>query len=263
MRRLLDLAGRFLNLRQVHRLVRALLRSQGIGAGAGVDGSGEVHVIERLLRPLQHAPVVLDVGANVGDYARAVRKVRTDARVFCFEPSPHAFAKLTSALGGAEGVTLLPFALAAESGPATLYSDASGSGLASMTRRRLDHYGIAITGSEAIVARTLDDVLDSVGSPFVDLMKLDVEGHELDVLRGGARAMAARRISAVQFEFGGTDIDTRVFLQDFFYLFKEHDYQLYIVAPGRLVRVDGYSELLEQFVATNYLALSRQAPPAR
>lgn len=255
MYRFLGLLGRFMTLSQVHRSVRALLRSQGIGAGERVSHSGETDLIRRLLKNGGRAPVVFDVGANRGAYAEAVLQVRRDARVYCFEPSSVTFAALESAMGRTEGVTLFPFGLSATAGRSTLYSDNPGSGLASLTKRRLDHFNIAMERTETVELRTLDDVLASVGNPFVDLLKIDVEGHEMDVLRGGAQAFSARRIGAVQFEFGGTDIDTRTFLQDFHYFFTPLGYRLLIAAPGRLVPIRRYDEILEQFVPTNYVAL--------
>ena len=59
----------------------------------------------------------------------------------------------------------------------------------------------------------------------IDLLKLDVEGHELEVLRGGVRMFAQRRVKMVSFEFGGCNIDSRTYFRDFYYFFQENGLQ--------------------------------------
>ena len=50
----------------------------------------------------------------------------------------------------------------------------------------------------------------------IDPLKLDVEGHELDVFDGAARMLSQRRIGLVAVEFGGTNIDSRVFFREIY-----------------------------------------------
>ena len=52
----------------------------------------------------------------------------------------------------------------------------------------------------------------------IDIMKLDVEGHELDVLEGSRKTINS--IKLIQFEFGGCNIDSKTFFQDFYYFLK-------------------------------------------
>jgi hypothetical protein len=52
-----------------------------------------------------------------------------------------------------------------------------------------------------VEVRTLDEVLDECEVGVVDLVKIDVEGYEPHILRGGVRSLAARRIRAVLCEF--------------------------------------------------------------
>lgn len=52
-----------------------------------------------------------------------------------------------------------------------------------------------------------------------------VEGHELDVLAGAEEAL--KSVQLVQFEFGGCNIDTRTYFQDFFYFFQQHGFAIH------------------------------------
>ena len=84
---------------------------------------------------------------------------------------------------------------------------------------------------------------------------MDVEGHELDVLRGAARHLDDRKIGAILFEFGGCNIDTRSYLRDYFNFFKKYGpNRMFRITPsGYLSPLDSYREIDEQFRTTNFL----------
>jgi len=128
--------------------------------------------------------VALDVGANVGAYTLLLGGwVRPGGRVFAFEPAPEAFAGLTRHVelnGLGDGVTCVRAAAAAQTGTATLAVD----GLSGANR--LD----ASAAGERVETVTLDDFCrrESVRPSFI---KIDVEGAELDVLRGARETIRA------------------------------------------------------------------------
>ena len=82
-----------------------------------------------------------------------------------------------------------------------------------------------------------------------------MEGHELDVLRGATEMLREGKVSLVSFEFGGCNIDTRTFLQDFWYFFESYGMSMMgrITPTGFVQPLGKYSELYEQFTTTNYL----------
>lgn len=69
---------------------------------------------------------------------------------------------------------------------------------------------------------------------------------------------AERRIKIVTFEFGDCNIDSRTFVQDFYYFFKSHGMSsiFRILPSGDLQHIKRYDETLEQFRTTNFLVLS-------
>jgi hypothetical protein len=139
---------------------------------------------------------------------------------------------------------------------ATLYKDADITPLASMTKRRLDHFDVQMDQRELVECRTLDAVVAEVGVEAIDLLKIDVEGHELAVLNGASKSIAAGRIKLIQFEFGGCNLDTRTTFQDFYYFFSNYGFKLHIIKPsGQLVHLSHYCEIYEQYRTTNYLAV--------
>jgi hypothetical protein len=89
----------------------------------------------------------------------------------------------------------------------------------------------------------------------IDLVKIDDQGHEMQVLEGFGAALARTRV--VQFKFGSVHIDTRTFFRDFWIFFAERGFDLYRLAPCGPVPVRAYREADEAFVVTNYLAVRR------
>ena len=138
-----------------------------------------------------------------------------------------------------------------------MFSNEDGSGLASIYHRRLDHFGISMKHIEEIQLRTLDNFCGEMGIHHIDLLKLDVEGYELKVLMGAQHLINSNSIDFIQFEFGGCNIDSRTYFQDFFYLLNPH-YKIYRILKDGLAFINNYKETCEIFITTNYLAISRE-----
>ncbi len=203
--------------------------------------------------------VIFDVGANVGQYTRAIVSLSNECNVYAFEPSRKTFQKLEEnikSLGDISNkITLFNYSLGEIEENRSLYSNEDLSGLASMTKRRLDHLDINMQQEEIIKTRKLDDIISENGLHFIDLLKIDVEGHELEVLKGGETSFKNGLIGAVQFEFGGCNIDTKTFFQDFFYFFKKYSFEIYLIQSNKLAKINKYQEILENFTTTNFLAI--------
>ena len=77
--------------------------------------------------------------------------------------------------------------------------------------------------SEQVNVTTLDAWTDK-NKMNPDFIKMDVEGHEYEVLSGGMKVLES--VKVIQFEFGGCNIDTRTYFQDFWYFFKEKRFEI-------------------------------------
>lgn len=234
---------------------------QGIGSGTSVGDSGEQAVMARLLES-GRSPVIFDAGANKGQFLQLVLDAvggRT-AAIHCFEPSGSAFAELSRVAAGDDRVQLNHVALGRESGEGQLFYDEQASGLASLSKRNLDHIGIDFNQSETIRIETVDGYCQKHGIDSVDLLKMDVEGHEFDLLQGAESLFARNAVGMALFEFGGANIDTRTFFRDFYLFFDRHGMDIYRITPsGHFVPVSQYSEQCEQFRTTNFVCIRRDA----
>jgi len=100
----------------------------------------------------------------------------------------------------------------------------------------------------------LDNFCEKNHIDFIDMLKMDVEGHEFRVLQGSKRMLENRKINYIQFEFGGSNIDSRTYFKDFYDLLKK-DYTIYRVLADGIRPIGQYNEMLHEiFTTINYLA---------
>jgi FkbM family methyltransferase len=231
---------------------RDVKHTQGKGIGFNSCEIEAKHALQFLLELGVRNPLVFDVGANVGLFSKAILERSPLSRIVAFEPSALARSELRAMFSNDDRVTISPFALGNEIGSSTLWSNVEGSGLGSLTRRELQHFGIAFDNSEQVEVTTLDAWNENQQlSP--DFIKIDVEGHELDVLKGATKTIET--VKVIQFEFGGCNIDTRTFYRDFWNFFRDSGFELYRISKKGPLRIANYDEEDEYFVTTNYLAV--------
>lgn len=227
-----------------------------IGRGGSKDDSGEGVAIKYVADKLKNEPkvTVFDIGANVGTYSILLNEVLKDKASICsFEPSQKTFQALQANTKHIANIQAYNFGMGSEDATLTLFSNKDESGLASVYHRKLDHLIIDMNKTEAIEIRTVDGFCQKNNIDHIHFLKIDVEGHEMKVLEGARQLIAAKQIDFIQFEFGGCNIDSRTYFQDFFYLLKDN-YNLYRIVRNGLFPVKEYKESHEAFLTTNYLA---------
>lgn len=235
----------------------------GIGSGDNLFFSGEEAAIKQMMAAGPGPYTVFDVGANTGQWLKLLGRNLdlSSLNLHCFEPGGAAFAKLSERFGHIQGAILNQTALGDQAGHRLLYIDKSDLELASFSKRESSPHGEGFEDSEMVSVNTLDGYCREKGLDRIDLLKIDTEGHELDVLRGARRMLAERRVKLILFEFGGAGMDSRVFFRDIFDLLVAHGYQVLRITPSRyLIPIAEYSALLEQFLTTMYLAAAPETP---
>jgi len=164
--------------------------------------------------------VVLDVGAYVGIYSLWVSRLVGDGFVIAFEPNPIAYRWLISniELNGATNIKALPYALGDEIARQRLYIAGENIETSSLIMNHITKNPIGrypIVGEFVVPVVTLDYVIDKsmeiVGRPVrhVDLVKVDVEGYEMRVLRGAERALREGLIDRFVIEVHTDQVSTK------------------------------------------------------
>jgi FkbM family methyltransferase len=151
---------------------------------------------QRLALLRHHAvDVVLDVGANIGQFAGELRRDGYDGRIVSFEPLHSAFAVLDGRAADDARWEAVNIGLGATAGPATI-NVAGNSQSSSLLPMGHAHREAAPTstyvGTEQIEVRRLDDVFEaSAAGASTPFLKLDVQGYERQVLEGAKSSLPA------------------------------------------------------------------------
>ncbi|HSD07372.1 FkbM family methyltransferase [Flavobacterium sp.] len=236
------------------------LNGMNIGGGGQTDTSGERNALVYIKSRLQNVQqlTIFDVGANIGLYTILLNDIfNENAKIFSFEPSKKTFNTLSVNTGTIKNRNIFNFGFGNVNTVLTLYSNKEESGLASIYERRLDHFNIKMNLSEEIEIRTIDTFCSENSISKINFLKIDVEGHELNVLNGASELIKNNKIDFIQFEFGGCNIDSRTYFQDFYYLLKE-DFYIYRILKDGLYKIENYKEMYETFITTNFLAERKQ-----
>jgi FkbM family methyltransferase len=241
------------------RLYSDALTGMNIGGGGDYNSSGEKWVLENIAEKYNDCGYisVFDVGANKGCYSELVSKTMGNkAEIYAFEPSKNTFYAMEKNIKGMGNIKSYNFGFSDKNATLTLYSDESGSGLASVYKRNLRHFGINMIIEEKVEMKTIDLFCEENNIQKIDFLKLDVEGNELKVLEGAKKTMESGNIEHIQFEFGGCNIDSRTYFKDFYYLLNGQ-YKIYRILKNGLFHIEKYKEIYECFITTNFLASKR------
>ena len=128
--------------------------------------------------------IIVDCGANIGLYTMHTAQ-NGDAKIYAFEPNPSVYGRLKKNIerNGLYNVSAYQMAIGAVRGKSKLYWDSSTlSGKVSENSNEGNNFAeIEIT--------TLDHICTEHEVPFIDLLKLDVEGKEYEALKGGRQTL--------------------------------------------------------------------------
>jgi len=198
-----------------------------------------------------------DVGAHIGSFLEAVLRLAPQGTHYAFEASPSKAEWLRRRFPEAK---VFPVAISSAVGTATFYEDVQNPGFSSLIS---DPSSGKSVNSYQVETRTLDDLLSD--ATRLDLLKLDIEGAELDALRGAA-ALIARFSPALIFECGTEYQRSRLGLFEF--ITEALGYEIYgftdfLYEKGPLTFDEFRKFGLYPFRGFNFVALPRGRPAAR
>jgi FkbM family methyltransferase len=215
--------------------------------------SGEACFIENYVSKIGKG-IVFDVGANVGDYSKILRKSNQDIEIYAFEPHPVTFQKL---LKNTECLDIKTFNVGVGSVAGALklydYDNQDGSSHASLYKDVIEqiHKGNAVEHEVKII--TLDEFANEHEIERVSLLKIDTEGHEMEVLKGFEQFIRANKVDLIHFEFNEMNVVSRVFFKDFWDFLPNYDF--YRMLPDGLAPIKHYSPVFcEIFAYQNIVA---------
>src|SRR5262249_48499807 len=184
-----------------------------------------------VLRTLARFPVrqVVDVGANVGGWTALAHRYLPAAHIHSFEVLPDTAEQLRRNVGHLPNVSVRAVGL---SDSEARLSFNVYEGLSAITTAFDYPHPIPPAGVIEAPVTTLDHLVRSHGIDQIGLLKIDVEGMELEVIRGAREAIAAGRVLAIQFEYGRLNIITKHLLRDFYLLLEEQGFVVGKIYPN-------------------------------
>lgn len=197
-----------------------------------------------LLGDIRH-PVIIDGGAHVGSTAVEYLKKFPGAHIFSFEPFEESIEKFKKNIHSATNVELIPMGLSDSSGERTLYVNGYSPTNSLLQRpstgKRYYPRKAAGVGECLIQTVSIDDFIDSRKLEEVHILKLDVQGAELLVLKGAEKALNQNKIGLLclelsfvpLYESGALYYEVSEFLSRFGYaIYRMYDFEY--AADGQL-----------------------------
>ena len=146
----------------------------------------------------------IDVGSLDGDFIKLFKKCAPEGKHFAFEPIPAQYGHIMRKYGNLPQVSITNAAVSNEAGTATFNYVVSNPSYSGLEKRRYDRDHEEDT---AITVKTvrLDDVIPA--DVEIGVIKIDVEGAELGVLKGGQKLIAKwQPVVIFEFGLGGSDV---------------------------------------------------------
>lgn len=240
------------------RLFRFALSGLGILNYYDQNVSGEKHFVNKVLpKYLGRSPIVVDVGANLGNYSKLLLNKFPDAELHLFEPHPETFKKLDANEFNAK-TYFNNLALSNSNGKIEIfdYKNRDGSSHASVYKGVITNIHQSETVTHEVDKITLDKYINERDIESIDLLKVDVEGHELKVFNGADKAINEFKIRIVYFEFNEMNIESDTFLKDILDILQ--NYNIYRMLPNSLLPLRVYRAITHEiFAYQNILAIRK------
>ncbi len=227
--------------------------------------NGEERMQHELLRActkLGQAPVIFDVGANVGNWTLRLLDECTELKpnwhpnVHCFEPVPATFETLQSRVSAhalSRDVYLVPLAFSAEQGTAEMFIAGETAGTNSLhddAMRVIDH-------RIQVDLTTVSEYCRKKSIKSIHYLKCDTEGHDIEVLRGASAMFRDEKIMAFQFEYNYKWVTSRHYLLDVFEFAASIPYIIGKITPEGVELFENWHPELERFFDGNYVLIHK------
>lgn len=224
------------------------------------DENGEFALLSKVLSETSGPAILLDVGANRGEWSRKAvslaRANRLDVSVHAFEPLSGTRALLEKAIEELPEVRVYSVALSNAPGMAAFYSQSAGSGTSSL-------HPVSGARAEDVPVETLDAWITGRQCAPIRMIKIDVEGFDSLVLEGAAHTLREGLVDVIQFEYNWRWILNSRSLHWVFQFIKDKPYIFGKVVPGGVLTFEHWHFELDRFFEGNYLLLRRDSAVAK
>lgn len=231
-------------------IIKQCFRALGLEVQRLDGATTEEAVLRNLLRRVQPA-VVLDIGANVGQFASSLRQLGYAGPIVSFEALPGIYEKLADNASSDPNWTIAPRAALGSRAGTIEINVAANTASSSLLAMRKVHVEAApqsaYVGREKVRLARLDEASSGLLPPSGDLfMKIDTQGYEMEVLKGAGALL--KRTVAMQIELSLVQLyEEAPTLPRMAGFVEDLGFEMFGVAPGfkdarsgRLLQVEGF-----------------------
>lgn len=234
--------------------------TEGMELSLFLFGNFQSHITKNSLLKIDEKYIILDVGANVGIMTLPFAKQASQGQVYAFEPTHYAFLKLK------RNVELNPdmakrikfynvfiSEYSEEHADIIAYSSWKVNGHRSDSDHPV-HLGTPMdtTGISSI---SINDFVENNSISNINFIKIDTDGHELEVLKGGLKVIEKFR-PIIIFEIGLYVMEEKNIIFDTYYeLFKSMNYKLYDTKTNVKINLNNYKKYIPKNGSTDLIAI--------
>lgn len=225
-----------------------------------IQQNGELFLINKIAAYYKNSKdiVLFDVGANIGNYSNVLQEAfPASAQIFAFEPFSVPFKELVKLSSTGSNIKPLQLGLSDKEEELIVYSSDEFSEIGGVYNRDVVFHETPHSKQEKSKFKTVENFCAENKIDHIHFMKIDVEGHELSVLKGASSFLDNSKIDFIQFEFGAGNYFSRTYLLDFFTLLKKN-YNVYRLLKDGMVEIETYNSEMELQVLSNYVAVSKK-----
>jgi FkbM family methyltransferase len=222
---------------------------QGIASG-NPRFNGEYRLIRTLKNVIRTA---MDAGANKGDWTAEVLKCTSQrASVICIEPDPRNVNYVRDRFRRHSQIQIVEAAISDKTGLATFsIGEGDHSGVGCLTQS-------AEEASIQVAVVTLESICKERGVTYFDLVKADIEGEEMAMLKGAEGLFRTRSIGTIQIEYNCTWLRTNRRMKEVFEFAHDYGYAVLAATPLGFAEYPAYGEGLEDYRMRNLILSSKE-----
>ena len=230
------------------------------------DKNGELLCLRHFLADTKKELVVYDIGANDGEWTCAALQAGK-CTVYAFEPSGELYQQFIQRINKTDMSSRVNgncYGLGAIQSVRTLYvskgktpgQKRAGDASSVYEKNVMQHNDVTYYEQPYTEFKTLD-YYAGFRSDHIDFLKIDVEGMELEVLKGSTQMLTNRAIDVIQFEYGPKYPAAGATLQQVYDLLTQYDFELYRIIPTGLLHIPAWRDELECRRFCNYIAIRK------
>jgi len=231
------------NNKSVHNFCKLLINRYNNNKNFYPSKNGEFNLINSFVKSGINQKIIFDVGCNVGEFANFLQEKNYDGKIYLFD----ALKSLDSKILENKNVYFYQKLLWNKKEKISFFIDKKNQNAGTNSSFDMKLIGYETNSDQKVMeTTTLDDFIKENSIDKIDYLKIDVEGAEYRVLEGLIKNLELDKIRYIHFEYGHAAMADRKYIKDYLYLLKKYKFEMYIIIPQGLRKIE-YTPYMENY----------------